>query len=582
MAKEPTRLYWGDTHLHTSYSADAYFLGNRSAGPDTAYRWAQGLPVVHPSTQSRVQIRTPLDFLVVADHAEMLTVPERLMNGDPKLSNTPTGRKWIEMMGAGKGAQIFEYEFGAAINSNTPIADFDTESIKGAAWGDVVQAAERHYAPCSFTSFIGWEWTSTPNGNNLHRVVFMPDGEEKARAFLPFSSFDSDKPEDLWAWLEETSERVGTDFVAIPHNSNISGGLMFDEMDSEGRPITAEYARMRMRWEPVVEVTQIKGDSETHPKLSPNDELAGFETFSHLLKVGGGQAEVSEGDYVRSSLQRGMQIDQNVGANPYKFGMIGSTDSHTGLASAEESNFWGKFAIDSTPETTFVEIAAGLSGADMSASGLAAVWAEENTRMSLFAAFKRKEVYATTGPRIRVRFFGGWHFKSKNAQQPGMVNIGYTYGHPMGSDLTKAPEDEAPKFLMYAVKDPAGANLDRMQIVKGWVDAGGQAHEKVYDVALAGARQYDEQGRALPIASTVDLKTGKYHNVFGAPSLSAYWEDPDFDRTQRAFYYLRVVQIPTPRHTLSDAIALGMDPNDTGHPSVIQERAYSSPIWYTP
>ncbi len=582
MAKEPTRLYWGDTHLHTSYSADAYFLGNRSAGPDTAYRWAQGLPVVHPSTQSRVQIRTPLDFLVVADHAEMLTVPERLMNGDPKLSNTPTGRKWIEMMGAGKGAQIFEYEFGAAINSNTPIADFDTESIKGAAWGDVVQAAERHYAPCSFTSFIGWEWTSTPNGNNLHRVVFMPDGEEKARAFLPFSSFDSDKPEDLWAWLEETSERVGTDFVAIPHNSNISGGLMFDEVDSEGRPITAEYARMRMRWEPVVEVTQIKGDSETHPKLSPNDELAGFETFSHLLKVGGGQAEVSEGDYVRSSLQRGMQIDQNVGANPYKFGMIGSTDSHTGLASAEESNFWGKFAIDSTPETTFVEIAAGLSGADMSASGLAAVWAEENTRMSLFAAFKRKEVYATTGPRIRVRFFGGWHFKSKNAQQPGMVNIGYTYGHPMGSDLTKAPEDEAPKFLMYAVKDPAGANLDRMQIVKGWVDAGGQAHEKVYDVALAGARQYDEQGRALPIASTVDLKTGKYHNVFGAPSLSAYWEDPDFDRTQRAFYYLRVVQIPTPRHTLSDAIALGMDPNDTGHPSVIQERAYSSPIWYTP
>jgi hypothetical protein len=582
MAKEPTRLYWGDTHLHTSYSADAYFLGNRSAGPDTAYRWAQGLPVVHPSTQSRVQIRTPLDFLVVADHAEMLTVPERLMGGDPKLSNTPTGRKWIEMMGAGKGAQIFEYEFGAAINSNTPIADFDTESIKGAAWGDVVQAAERHYAPCSFTSFIGWEWTSTPNGNNLHRVVFMPDGEEKARAFLPFSSFDSDKPEDLWAWLEETSERVGTDFVAIPHNSNISGGLMFDEVDSEGRPITAEYARMRMRWEPVVEVTQIKGDSETHPKLSPNDELADFETFSHLLKVGGGQAEVSEGDYVRSSLQRGMQIDQNVGANPYKFGLVGSTDSHTGLASAEESNFWGKFAIDSTPETTFVEIAAGLSGADMSASGLAAVWAEENTRTSLFAAFKRKEVYATTGPRIRVRFFGGWHFKSKNAQQPGMVNIGYTYGHPMGSDLTKAPEDEAPKFLMYAVKDPAGANLDRMQIVKGWVDAGGQAHEKVYDVALAGTRQYDEQGRALPIASTVDLATGKYSNVFGAPSLSAYWEDPDFDRAQRAFYYLRVVQIPTPRHTLSDAIALGMDPNDTGHPSVIQERAYSSPIWYTP
>jgi hypothetical protein len=262
--------------------------------------------------------------------------------------------------------------------------------------------------------------------------------------------------------------------------------------------------------------------------------------------------------------------------------MIGSTDSHTGLASAEEFNFWGKSGMDSTPETTFIPIAADMKGADMSASGLAAVWAEENTRTSLFAAFKRKEVYATTGPRIRVRFFGGWHFKSKNAAQSGMVNIGYTYGHPMGSDLTAAPDDEAPKFLMYAVKDPKGANLDRMQVVKGWVDADGQVHEKVYDVALAGARQYDEQGRVLPIASTVDLRTGKYVNLFGAPSLSAYWEDPDFDRAQRAFYYLRVIQIPTPRHTLSDAIALGMDPNDTGHPSVIQERAYSSPIWYTP
>jgi hypothetical protein len=582
VAKEPNRLYWGDTHLHTSYSADAYFLGNRSADPDTAYRWAKGLPVVHPSTRSRVQIRTPLDFLAVADHAEMLGVPVKLMQGDPRLTATATGRKWAAMMREGKGAEVFEYEFGAAINSNTAVADFEDAGIKEAAWGEVIDAANRHYAPCSFTSLIGWEWTSTPNGNNLHRVVFMPGGEEEARQFLPFSSFDSDKPEDLWAWLQETSERVGTDFVAIPHNSNISGGLMFDQVDSEGRPITAEYARMRMRWEPVVEVTQIKGDSETHPKLSPNDDLADFEVFSHLLKVGGGQAEVSEGDYVRSALLRGMQIEQDVGANPYKVGMVGSTDSHTGLASAEELNFWGKTAMDSTPESTFADIAASMSGADMSASGLAAVWAEENTRTSLFAAFKRKEVYATTGPRIRLRFFGGWHFKSGDKKGALLVSKGYTHGHPMGSDLTGAPDDKAPKFLMYAVRDPNGANLDRMQIVKGWVDADGQAHEKVYDVVLAGARQYDEQGRALPIANTVDLKTGKHSNVFGAPSMSAFWEDPDFDRTQRAFYYLRVIQIPTPRHTLSDAIALGIDPSETGHPAVIQERAYSSPIWYTP
>ena len=582
MAKEPTRLYWGDTHLHTSYSADAYFLQNRSAGPDTAYRWAKGLPVVHPSTGARVQIQTPLDFLVVADHAEMLGVPLRLMQGDPELTKTATGRKWAAMMREGRGAEVFEREFGAAINDNAPIADFDSERVKRAAWGDIVDAAQRHYTPCAFTSFIGWEWTSTPGGKNLHRVVLMPDGAEKARQLLPFSAFDSDEPEDLWDWLAETSERVGTDFVAIPHNSNISGGLMFDEVDSEGRPITAEYARTRVRWEPVVEVTQIKGDSETHPQLSPEDQFADFERFSHLLKVGGGEAKPSEGDYVRAGMKRGLQLEEKTGTNPYKVGVIGSTDSHTGLASAEESNFWGKFAIDSTPESTFIPIAADMKGSDMSAAGLAAVWAEENTRTAIFAAFKRKEVYATTGPRIRLRFFGGWEFKSKHAKSTAMVQMGYLLGHPMGSDLTQGPEGEAPKFLMYSVKDPNGANLARMQIVKGWVDADGKAHEKVFDVALAGTRQYDDKGRAMPIASTVDLSTGENSNLDGAPSMTAYWEDPDFNSALRSFYYLRVLQIPTSRHTLYDAIALGMDPNETGQPSVIRERAYSSPIWYTP
>ena len=582
MAKEPTRLYWGDTHLHTSYSADAYFLGNATADPDTAYRWAKGLPVVHPSTGARVQIQTPLDFLVVADHAEMLGVPLKLMQGDSELAKTPTGRKWAAMMREGRGAEVFEREFAAAINDNAPIADFDSERIKRAAWGDIVDAAQRHYMPCTFTSFIGWEWTSTPGGKNLHRVVLMPDGAEKARQLLPFSAFDSDKPEDLWDWLAETSERVGTDFVAIPHNSNISGGLMFDEVDSEGRPITAEYARTRVRWEPVVEVTQIKGDSETHPQLSPQDQFADFERFSHLLKVGGGEAKPSEGDYVRAAMKRGLQLEEKTGTNPYKVGVIGSTDSHTGLASAEESNFWGKFAIDSTPESTFIPIAADMKGSDMSAAGLAAVWAEENTRTAIFAAFKRKEVYATTGPRIRLRFFGGWEFKSKHAKSPAMVQMGYLLGHPMGSDLTKGPEGEAPTFLMYSVKDPNGANLARMQIVKGWVDADGKAHEKVFDVALAGTRQYDDRGRAMPIASTVDLSTGENSNLDGAPSMTAYWEDPDFNPTVRAFYYLRVLQVPTARHTLQDAIAIGMDPSETGQPSVIRERAYSSPIWYTP
>ncbi len=582
IAKEPTRLYWGDTHVHTSYSPDAYFLQNRSADPNTAYRWAKGLPVVHPYTEAKVQIDTPLDFLVVADHAEMLGVPRKLMAADPSVANTATGKKWIQMIQDGRGAEVFEGEFGSAINANTAITDFETDEVKQAAWGETIEAAAQHYEPCSFTSFIGWEWTSTPNGNNLHRVVFMNEGKEQALQFTPFSSFDSARPEDLWAWLAETSQRAGTDFVAIPHNSNISGGMMFDEVDSDGRPITAEYARMRMRWEPVTEVTQIKGDSETHPSLSPNDEFADFETFSHLLKVGGGKAEVSEGDYVRTALLRGLQIDQDVAANPFKFGMIGSTDSHTGLASAEEFNFWGKTAMDSTPETTFMAWAGDIKGSDMSAQGLAAVWAEENTRTSIFAAFKRKEVYATTGPRIRVRFFGGWGFKSKNAQSAAMVKTGYTLGHPMGSDLTKGPEGKAPGFLMYAVKDPKGADLDRIQVIKGWVDADGQAHERVYDVVWSGNRERDAEGNVPPATSSVDLTTAQYRNIGGAPALSGFWSDPDFDPEERAFYYMRVLQIPTPRHTLQDAVALGIDPSDTGHPPTIQERAYTSPIWYTP
>ena len=582
IAKEPNRLYWGDTHVHTSHSADAYFFQNRSADPHTAYRWAKGLPVVHPYTQAKVQIHTPLDFLVVADHAEMLGVPRKLMEGDPSVANTATGKKWIQMIKDGRGAQVFEHEFGAAINTNRAIVDFEKDEIKQAAWGETIEAATLHYEPCAFTSFIGWEWTSTPDGNNLHRVVFMNEGEEEALRFTPFSSFDSPRPEDLWAWLEETSQQVGTDFVAIPHNSNVSGGMMFDEVDSDGRPITAEYARMRMRWEPVVEVTQIKGDSETHPSLSPNDEFADFETFSHMLKVGGGEAKVGEGDYVRTALLRGLQIDQKVEANPYKFGMIGSTDSHTGLASAEEFNFWGKTAMDSTPENTFMTWAGDIKGSDMSAQGLAAVWAEENTRTSIFAAFKRKEVYATTGPRIRVRFFGGWGFKGKNGNAADMVKMGYTFGHPMGSDLTQAPEGKAPGFLMYAVKDPIGGNLDRIQIVKGWVDAEGVAHEKVYDVVWSAGRERGEDRKVPSVSNTVDVKTGKYRNIWGAPALSGFWSDPDFNPQERAFYYMRVLQISTPRHTLQDAVALGMDPGETGHPPTIQERAYTSPIWYTP
>jgi hypothetical protein len=415
----------------------------------------------------------------------------------------------------------------------------------------------------------------------------MPQGGEVAAKFIPYSSFDSTKPEDLWTWLEETSALTGASFTAIPHNSNISGGLMFNDVDSEGRPITAEYARTRMKWEPVIEVTQIKGDSETDPILSPTDEFADFEPFSHAIDTEslgtGAKAPIGPGDFARAALGRGLEFEAKVGVNPYKFGMIGSTDSHTGMSSAEENNFHGKTAFDSTPANTF-DTFVGIKGfgADMSASGMAGVWAPINERTALFDAFRRKEVYATTGPRIRVRLFGGWGYASDDATKKELAQIGYANGVPMGGDLTEAPEGKAPRFLVYAIKGPRGANLDRVQMVKGWLNENGVAQEKVYNIAWSDNREVHDDGTLKPVGNTVDLVTGTYTNEIGDAQLSTVWEDPNFNPEVRAFYYLRVLQIPTPRHTLYDAIALGMTPDQTGHPPTIQERAYSSPIWYTP
>ena len=503
MSREPNRLLWGDTHVHTSYSEAAQRPENRLADPDTAYRWAQGLPVVHPYTRARVQLKTPLDFLVVTDHAE---------------------------------------------------------GLEKTAWSGAVEAAQSHYVPCTFTTFIGWEWTSEQGDHGLHRIVFMNEGAEQAREIVPFSALDGSRPEDLWDWLEETRSRLGIDFIAIPHGANLSGGRMYAEVDSDGLPMTAEYARARMRWEPVAEVTQIEGDLETHPALSPEDEFADFEALSGAPKQG-------EADYARTALLRGIRLGQSVGANPFQFAMIGSSGSHTGLASVEEDYFWG--AIPSEADR-------------VGAQGLTAVWAEENTRASIFDAFQRKEVYATTGPRIRVRFFGGWNFNAKLARKANMVTTGYTLGYPMGSDLHEAPEDKAPTFLMYAVQDPEGAALDRIQLVKGWVNDEGETKEKVYDVVWSGGRERGPDGKVRPVMNTVDLATAKYGDVEGSPALYGFWSDPEFSPEQPAFYYLRVLQVPTPRHSLYDALARGVDPEETGHPPTIQERAYTSPIWYTP
>jgi hypothetical protein len=605
---QETNLYWGDTHLHTSFSPDAYLMRNRSADPDTAYRYAKGYPVVHPYHKARIQIGTPLDFLVVSDHGEFMGVIPMLFSGDERVASTETGKRYLEWIKQGREIEMFS-ELIAQVNGVVPPnPDLNNPEINASVWSEIMAAADRHNEPGEFTAFMGWEWSSTPQGQNLHRVVVMKGNKENGSNFIPYTSLDSDRPEDLWDWLKKTSEETGTDFLAIPHNSNISGGLMFPLVDSDGRGVDPAYAKMRMRWEPVVEMTQIKGDSETHPRFSPNDEFADYETYEHLIAVEGVEAPsmfsdgflgtlsdedraiiesqepaiVQRGDYARTALLRGLVLEQRTGANPYKFGMIGSTDSHTAMASAEEGNFHGKMALDSTPGTKSEDIIPGTPGWDMGAAGLAAVWATENTREGLFDAMQRKEVYATTGPRIELRFFGGFDFRARDARALNVASVGYKKGVPMGGDLTASPKGRAPSFLIRAVKDPVDANLDRIQVVKGWLNDENLPEERVYNVAMSDGRSVDADGNVAPVGNTVDVTTGNYTNSIGDPELAVVWTDPDFDPAKRAFYYLRVLQIPTPRHTLFDALALGIPVEETGHPATIQERAYSSPIWYTP
>ena len=604
---QATQVYFGDTHLHTNYSFDAFLNENHSADPDTAYRWAKGQPVIHPYNRARVQINTPLDFLVVSDHAEMLGVMRAVHEETAVFEDMgiyQNIKRWIaiKMMNRaienGTGLDFFSQFLPDAteVDPNHPdpvqspnnnVSDVNifgnTDAISKIAWEDIVTTADRHTTPGEFTAFIGWEWSSIPTGANLHRIVITPDDADKAGQFLPFGSDDSQYPEDLWQWLEDTEHETGTRFIAIPHNSNVSMGYMFDSTTLKGEPINADYARRRMRWEPVVEVTQIKGDSETNSQLSPNDEFADFENYTFYIQAGKANFVSSAGDFIRPALKRGLAIGQEVGVNPYKFGLIGSTDSHSGLSSAEESNFWGKMARDSTPETK-TSASRRLNGSDgwnMSASGLAAVWATENTREAIYAAFKRKEVYATTGPRLKVQLFGAWEFPEHAAQSENFAQIGYQYGVPMGGDLSRTKNPKSPSFILRAVKDPSDANLDRLQIIKGWINAKGEQFEKVYNVAWSGARDLNASGKLPTVGNSVDVSSARYTNSIGEPELSAHWTDPDFNPNQPAFYYARVLQIPTPRNGLYDSLALGLTEPPQGV-KTIQERAYTSPIWYQP
>ncbi len=581
------QLLWGDTHLHTNYSFDAFLFMNRTADPDTAYRYAKGLPVVHPYHKARIQIDTPLDFLVVSDHAEMMAVPKRIFEGDKTIGETDFGKFATNLISKGKGHEVFSALVAAGTSGDSKVIDeLSTDVIRTPPWKTITESADRHNEPNKFTALIGWEWSSIPDAANLHRIVFLDKGAKTAQQFLPYSSTESTNPEDLWAWLEKTSASTGAEFVAIPHNMNISKGRMFPLIDSFGKPVSKEYAELRSKWEPVAEVTQIKGDSETHPLLSPEDEFADFETYRFLIDTRPDTdktASVTPGDYARGALLRGMSLQTQLGANPFKFGMIGATDSHTSIPSAEEKNFHGKMSVDSTPENKSQPRIGkkGATGWDMSASGLAAVWARENTREAIVEAFKSKEVYATSGPRIKVRFFAGWNFRAKDARVKNLADTGYSKGVPMGSDLSDAPKGKAPTFLIQAAKDPADANLDRIQIVKGWIDENGKPNEKVYDVAASDGRKAKDDKKIAAVGNTVDLDTGIYTNDIGASELATTWKDPDFDSDRPAFYYARVLQIPTPRHSLYDAIALQQEAVK-GKDKTIQERAYTSPIWYTP
>jgi len=592
---EGTKLLWGDTHLHTSYSLDVYLFGTFGSTPDTAYRFARGLPVVNPATQTRWQLSRPLDFLVVADHAELLGTVPRLFAGDPEIADTQTGKLLRALAGSGKPQELMAvYELMQSAGTDTPTqvqvdprqayADLHGGEKRRTAWNEIIAAAERYNQPGTFTTLIGWEWSSAPGGGNIHRVVFTPQGGDVARQFLPFSALESEDPEDLWRWLDATSRRTGAQFVAIPHNSNLSDGRMFPLARADGRPLDAAYARTRATWEPVVEITQIKGDSETHPMLSPTDEFAGYESYNYIMTVERRTPDPTDADYVRSGMKRGLSLEAQLGANPYKFGVIGSSDSHTGLSAVEETAFAGKSKIDAFPGTRGGS--SGLGGAkgwDMGAAGFVAVWASENSRQGIYEAFKRREVYASTGPRITLRFFGGFEFGKADLKVRDLAALGYRKGVPMGGDLSRAAPAKPPTFMVAAARDPLAANLDRIQIVKGWVDADGKTHERIYDVAVSDGRRIGDDGRCMtPVGNTVDLATGKYTNSVGAAELAAVWRDPHFDPAQRALYYARVLEIPTPRYSLLDSIALGQPVENTGRPATIQERVYGSPIWYTP
>jgi hypothetical protein len=580
----PINVFFGDTHLHSSWSTDAGLAGS-TLGPDVAYRVSRGEEVTSHYGW-KVKLNRPLDFLVLADHAENLGLADFIRRSDPIILANETGKRWHDMNKAGDGYDAF-IEWLRADNKDM----INEPRMMQAVWSKVVENADKYYLPGRFTTFHGFEWTSHPGGNNMHRVVIFRDGADRTSQILPYSQYDSVDAEDLWAYMAGYEEKTGGSVLTLAHNGNLSNGLMFDTKTYSGKRLTKSYAETRSRYEPLYEVTQQKGDGEAHPFMSPDDEFADFETVD-MGNINGKVAKTNEmlpKEYARSALLEGLRQEDKLGVNPFKFGMVGSTDNHTALPTSREENNFGKAYIAEPSAHRYEDVLIqgespelSLELVDVGASGLAAVWARENTRESIWDAMARKEVYATTGTRIKVRVFAGWDFEADEVQRPDFARQGYARGVPMGGDLSNAPNGKAPAFMIRALRDADGASLDRVQIIKGWLDSRGDVHERIYDVVVSDGRTIGDDGRARePVGSTIDLDDASYTNSIGDPVMAGHWVDPDFDPSLRAFYYVRVIEIPTPRWTAYDAKFFNVDMPE-GTKMTVQDRAYTSPIWYTP
>ena len=592
----PDRVFWGDTHLHTGLSMDAGLFGAR-LGLDEAYRFARGEEVVASSGQP-VRLGRPLDWLVIADHSDGMGFFNDLAAGDPNIIKFDQAKPWYEGLQQGGEASVAAAlsligTFSQGQIDPEMMAEYSPGGkIYASIWDRVVDAAERYNDPGQFTAFIGFEWTSLVKGNNLHRNVIFREGAEKAGQVVPYTTqapVGSTDPLDLYDYLEEYESKTGGSALSLAHNGNLSNGIMFPvDKQYTGRKLDRKYVESRARWEPMYEITQIKGDGEAHPLLSPDDAFADYETWDagNLDLSESKSDDMLQGEYAREALKNGLLLEKRLGTNPYKFGLIGSTDSHTGLAAIEEENFFGKATnAEPKPERMLHPFTKNENGAfegyELVASGYTGVWAKENTRAAVWDAMNRKEVYGTTGPRITVRFFGGWDYTAEDLNSRMPAFRGYEKGVPMDGDLADQAGDGAPTFMVYALRDAVGANLDRIQIVKGWLDKKGKTHEKIYDVAWSAGRKPDSNGVLPAVGNTVDIAAANWSNTIGASELGTVWTDPEFDPDQSAFYYARVLEIPTPRWIVYDAFRFGIDIPD-GAETVHQERAYTAPIWFDP